>query len=369
MSKKLKVLMIADGIGGDIYDKALANALSRLNCNVRSFTWCQYFKNYQYKDDFKLNVYDSPDRFGFFKSIYYRAQNKFMFGPSVYAINKDILEAASEFKPDLVFVYRGTHVYPTTIRKLKKDFSCKVFGYNNDDPFSSRYPRYFWRHFLKAKNDYDHMFCYREKNIRDFADLGIKCTSLLRSYFLKERNFEIIGNIRYDVIFIGHFEDDGRDESIKKLIESGFKVRLYGSHWHNSKYYQLFVDYFGEDICPVFGESYNFALNEAKIALVFFSKFNNDTYTRRCFEIPAARRLMISEYSKDMDENLFSAGVEADYFESGEELLKKVRFYVDNQDEYDKVRVAGHNRLLSDGHEVEDRAVEILRVFNENSPY
>jgi len=48
--------------------------------------------------------------------------------------------------------------------------------------------------------------------------------------------------------------------------------------WENSKYYELFKSKIGE-IKPLYGEDYNKTINKAKIALVFLSKINNDTYT------------------------------------------------------------------------------------------
>ena len=45
----------------------------------------------------------------------------------------------------------------------------------------------------------------------------------------------------------------------------------------------------------------------------FFSRLNRDTYTRRCFEIPAAGTLMLCDYS-DHAATLFAPGREADFF-------------------------------------------------------
>lgn len=364
---KMKILVVADGIGEGIYDGAIANAFIDLGHQVKRFTWRHYFYNYQYKKEFKIKT--APSKFDFIKSIYYRVQNKFLIGPALYKINNDLVQTAEDFNPELIFIYRGTHVFKRTIKKIKNASGSKVFGYNNDDPFSEVYPSYFWRFFLESIPEYDHLFCYRHKNIIDLDRIGFNKTSLLRSYYLKNNNYPIAKDNLSDVVFIGHFEDDGRDKSIKSLIENGFKVELYGPHWDKSELYSYFVNYLGRYIEPVFGDSYNEVINDAKIALVFYSKRNHDTYTRRCFEIPATSKLMLAEYTKDMDDNLFKEGVDADYFRDDVELVSKVSFYLNNKNDYDRVSTSGCKRLFRDGHEVVDRAKEILRVYNNEVDY
>ncbi|MDQ7083778.1 MAG: glycosyltransferase [Sulfurovum sp.] len=163
-----------------------------------------------------------------------------------------------------------------------------------------------------------------------------------------------------DVVFIGHYEDDGRDEAIKLLIDNGIDLKLYGTEWDKSKYYDFFRDRLSE-IKPVYND-YNLALNSTKIALVFLSKLNNDTYTRRCFEIPATKTMMMAEYSDDLN-TMFSEGKEADYFKTKEELLGKVQYYLAHQDTLTEVSENGYQRLLRDGHEIRNRVKEVISTY------
>jgi len=355
----MKILIISDGHAASIYDGAFTRGFEELGHKVYKFTWKEYFKHYQYAT--KYQVDDNR-----LKSIYYRAQNKLTFGPALWKINKDIVTKTLEIKPDLVFIYRGTHVYPKSIQKIKEKVGCKVFGYNNDDPFSSAYPSYFWRHYKNGIKYYDHIFAYRYKNIDDYKDMKYEKVSLLRSYYLNDRNFYIehltTDKYKCDVIFVGHFEDDGRDEAIKLLIDNNIDVKLYGTLWENSKYFEFFEEKFGK-IVPL-SKDYNLGLNSAKIALVFLSKKNNDTYTRRCFEIPATKTMMISEYTDDLN-SMFKEGKEAEYFQNKEELLKKIQYYLSHENKLNTVGENGYKRLLNDGHEVVDRCQQILKVYNE----
>lgn len=353
----MKVLIVGD-YHSRLYEEAFYNSFKSLNFATEKFSWWQYFKGYQYGLEDKSDI---------LKKIYYKFQNKFLIGPTLFKINKDLYKKVQDFEPDLVFIYRGTHIWPQTIKKIK-DLGVVVFGYNNDDPFGKKYWKYVWRNFVSSIKLYDHLFVYRHKNAQDLSKLGYYNFSQLRSYYIKEDNYIIpnASNERFnaDVSFVGHFEDDGRDECLKYLIDNGVRVKIFGGEsWFNSRYYNFFINNLGK-ISNLNKVDYNLSLNCAKICLVFLSKRNNDTYTRRCFEIPAAGSLMLSEYTQDLD-SLFKQGVEADYFCSKEELLDKVKYYLDHDDARKKVASAGNERLLKDGHEVADRVKEIIKTYNQ----
>jgi spore maturation protein CgeB len=109
----------------------------------------------------------------------------------------------------------------------------------------------------------------------------------------------------------------------------------------------------------VWGEEYNKALCGAKVALCFLSKHNRDTYTRRCFEIPATRTLMLSERTEDLL-SLYKEGEEADFFSSLDEMTNKVKLYVEDEKRRQAVADMGYRRVMSDGHDVVSRMKQVL---------
>ena len=109
----------------------------------------------------------------------------------------------------------------------------------------------------------------------------------------------------------------------------------------------------------VWNEDYKKALCGAKIALCFFSKLNRDTYTRRCFEIPATGTLLLSEYSDDLA-SLYQEGEEADFFKNKEEMIQKIKLYLGNDDLRSRVAVNGNQRAIIDGHDIFSRMAKVL---------
>ncbi|PIZ32127.1 MAG: hypothetical protein COY40_00005 [Alphaproteobacteria bacterium CG_4_10_14_0_8_um_filter_53_9] len=350
-----KVLMVSDGHGGEIYDQALSRGFRDEGCEVVSFSWKGYFHHYQYADRY-------PTDGNRLKSFYYRLQNKLIFGPAVWKIQRDLLKYARRERPDLVFIYRGTHVWPSTLKRLTV-MGAHVVGYNNDDPFSDRYPFYFWRHFKRGLKHYTHVFAYRHKNIPELKAAGAPAVSLLRSYYLHTATRPIAKpELACDVIFIGHFEADGRDDLMMHLLNQGINLKLYGTSWKKSRHYEAFCQHMGGPIVPLYGEDYGAGLASAKVALVFLSKLNNDTYTRRCFEIPAVGTLMACEKTDDIA-SLFEPGKEVVLFENADDLAAQLKSLLATPDRLAAMAKAGHARLLADGHEVQDRAHQVLTTL------
>ena len=348
----MKVLVVGDGV--KIYSNAFFEAFKHLNHETKSFVWSSYFKG------------------SGIRSFFNKLQNKLLFGPIISSLNNDLLSLVKEFKPELIFIYRGQYIHPNTLSLLKQSGAI-LFSYHNDNPFKKKYNFFdIDRHYLNGLPYYDWIFSYRKENIIDYEKIGYQNSSLLRSYYLKNDNFFIEENYKNkftcDVLFIGHWEDDGRDEMVLSLARLGINIKVFGTEWNKSKNYPELQKYFG-NIVAIRGLNYNIALNSAKIALVFLSKLNRDTYTRRCFEITATKTFMLAEYTDDLN-SLYQEGLEAEYFRSISELLLKVEIYLNDDRHRNKIAINGYKQLIESGHESVDRVKEILqqykRLCNEN---
>lgn len=272
----------------------------------------------------------------------------------------------------MLFIYRGTHVLPESLRTIRGAVpSAIIAGYSNDDPFSPTASKRMWRHLLRSLPEYDIIFAYRHANVEQFLRAGARRAALLRSWFIPERMRPVTLTAdeqeRYgsDVTFIGHYEADRRVEMLKAIVDRRIRLRLFGpGKREGSGDWDRAVGAFAQmrhlvPVRAVWNEDYNRALCGAKIALCFLSKLNRDTYTRRCFEIPASGTLMLSEYTPDLA-TLFKEGVEAEFFRSEAELVEKVEYYLANEDARARVADAGRRRVIADGHDVVSRMREML---------
>jgi spore maturation protein CgeB len=344
-------ILVAGDWHSDLHEEPVYQALLTLGHQAHRFPWHRYYL---------------PAGAGRLAQLACRLQNRVLAGPLLTRINDDFLAAALEVRPEVLFVYRGTHITRNALQAVKRQLPNTVLiGYNNDDPFARDQSRLLWRHFLKAVPAYDLMCAYRSHNLADFQAAGARRVELLRSWFVPERNHPVelsgqeLQRFACDLVFAGHYEPDGRLELIEGLASlEGVDFRLFGPEWRGVAERSPVL----RRLAPVValaGADYNKALCGAKIALCLLSKLNRDTYTRRCFEIPAAGSFLLAEYSDDLA-SLFREGVEAEFFRSPGELGEKVRYYLAHDAERRAIAAAGRERVVADGHDVVSRMRTLL---------
>ncbi|MCG3775254.1 MAG: hypothetical protein JW395_2085 [Nitrospira sp.] len=351
-------ILIAGDWHSELHEEAIYRVFDQLGHQPIRFAWHQYFM--------------SAGLLAPLGSLLCRAQRKYLAGPLVSRLNNDLTTLAAAMVPDVIFVYRGSHIFPQTLRRIRAFVpNVLLVGYNNDDPFSSAYPRWQWRHFLNGLPEYDLVLAYRQSNIENLKAAGARQVELLRSWFMPERNHPVHlteeerRRFECDVVFIGHYEDDGRVECLEEVARSGYRLRIFGPGYDWDPVLSRSKVLTGHvPVQLVWGSEYNLALCGAKVALCFLSKTNNDTYTRRCFEIPASGTVLMSEYSDDLA-SLYHANREAVYFSSSEEMRAGLFRLLSDEDYRASVALAGTRRVWADHHDVRSRMQFVLGLIEQ----
>ena len=349
--EKIKFIIVGDGEHKDlgIYEDAIYFGFCNLGyTGARLFT----YKKYYFIEK------------SFFARIVNKIQSKLQFGPSIWRANQVLIRKCREYRPEFIFLYRARAIKAKTIKKIH-NMGIKILLYNNDDPFSHR-KWWYWREYRRSLRNCDIAFAYRKKNLMDYKKAGCRKRALLLPYYVKNRNYYIKHMESKDlnipeVVFLGHYENDGRIEYLKMLVDAGIPIGL-------PDFYD-YQEFFKENKNVLYldsrGDNYNKILNATKIALCFFSTLNSDTYTRRCFEIPPTKTLMIAPKNKDM-EMLFKENVEIVYYETKDELLEKVKYYLAHDEERKRIAENCYQRIKNAGHSAEDRARQIIKVYRSN---
>lgn len=295
-------------------------------------------------------------------------------GAAFLRLNKKLLNFVRQEKPDLTIFWRSTHILPNTIIKIK-DLGVVTISYNNDDPFGPQahgnvpwHHHFLWWWYLRCLQHFNFNFFYRKINCEEAKSYGAKHADVLLPYFLPWNDKPISLDIneknifKADVVFVGHYEADGRLGHLRALLDAGINVKLWGGHyWSPKNMGDLYKSL--APIVPVEGVDYRKALSGANICLCFLSKLNRDTYTRRCFEIPACGKVMLAERTDDLL-NMFKEDEEACFFSSSAELVKKTKWLLNNPELRLKIAKAGFNRVWSDGHDVNNRASWFLKAIS-----
>jgi len=276
-----------------------------------------------------------------FNTIFDKLQYKLRLGPLINEINREVLDAVLNDNYDFVFLQRPLIIKRSTIYKIKKSTNSKIICFHNDNPFHQKHHNIkYWR-FFSILSLCDLVYVYRPSNVSNAKQYGANNVKILLPYYVKGLH-DTENRIKKtnDVIFIGHFEDDGRDQIINYLIKNNIDVKVFGGKWEKSRTPSKFCN------PPIYGNNYVKEMQRSKISIVFFSKINKDVYTRRSFEIPATKTFMLSEYSTEIV-NLFKPGYEFDFFRDKEELYQKVVFYLKNDDLRKQMAERAYNRNIA----------------------
>lgn len=340
------------------YQEACSRSLESLGCQVLRFGWNDRFRRW-------IPGRSEP----VFRSLWLRAQMRAQAGPAVWRLRNELVRLTRSCEPDVVFFYNVQLIDTATIRAIKAAAPSAVLcQYANDNPFSLRAAPGLWRNFLRSIPEFHVHFAYRHGNIEEFQRRGAREVHLLRSYFVPEDDFPVpVGerDARFDcdVVFAGHYENDGRLEALEAVARAGYRLKLFGGGWAaglqrlaaNSPLRALYP------ITPVTGAEYRQAICGAKVALCFLSTLNCDTYTRRNFQIPAMGAPMLSQRTADLA-GLFEPEREASFFSSADELLGKLALLTGDLNLRRQMAEAGRARVWRDEHHVLGRMRQFLSV-------
>jgi spore maturation protein CgeB len=333
------------------WEEACSIALEDLGHEVIRFPWYEYFES------------------GLGKAEKYAA----LVGPITRRINQKLIQAVTENKADLLLVWTGVHVTAKTLERIRQlNPQCIIAAYNNDDPFSPKYTsaeapfnqKRLWKIFRSAIASYDMHFVFRPINVSEVLKVGAKEAHVLMPYYIPELHQPACStedqrhDLECDIAFIGHYEPDGREQYIRALVEAGIHTKLYGEKYWTQSVLGDLAEYFGE-VHPVYGVDYRNALSGAKIGLCFLSKLNRDTYTCRCFEIPACGTLLLSERTDDLT-RMFVEDEEAVFFSSQDELIEKVLWLKSHPEKIEQIAQAGMKRVRADGHSIDERMKKFM---------
>ena len=284
-------------------------------------------------------------------------------------LNKFLKDQTFIYKPDIIWVDKGVCILSDTLIEIKSLYpSLMIVHYNPDDPFGS-FGKGGWRYFISAIKSYDVHFIPRAVNFIDYKNNGAKNVIFnipTRGY---DNNIHkpypvnsITATFSSDVGFLGDFENE-RYHSLLKIANDGIKVRLSNS-WPSNKIHNNFI------ISPydVYGEEYAKAICGFKIGLGFLRKGNRDKHTSRIIEIPACGTFLLAERN-DETLKLFEEGIEAEFFDSDEELLDKVKFYLKNDTKRRQIALAGRERCIKSGYDYMNRMNHMLSQVADSRMY
>ena len=274
-------------------------------------------------------------------------------------INKRLINEVKHFNPEVLFIIKGNLIKPSTLRSIKNiNPNIILISWTLDDMYASHNRSLYYKNGL---NLYDHIFTTKSYNLTELNSLGAKKVHFLYQaysniYHIPCKQCEN-SKYKFDVLFIGTAEKE-RIDSLNYLAQNGIKINIYGGGWNKvnktTLHHNLVINAY-----DLVGSDYADAISCSKISLCFLRKINRDLHTSRSIEIPACKGFMLAERTNEHSD-LFEEGIEAEFFNSNEELLKKVNYYLLNEEKRQEVMEEGYKKCIEKDYSYDNMLERIL---------
>jgi len=277
-------------------------------------------------------------------------------------MNKKMVYLAVGTKPDIALVTGGHRITARTVRILKDKGACTVL-WTTDPPFN-------FQPIIDVAPLYDHIFCQgteavellNQSDIMNPHWLPVACDpDLHKPVTLSAEEKKLYGN---DVVFVGSYYPN-RIELLERLTD--FDLGIWGPGWeklHPDSPLQRFLR--GGQAGP---EVWLKIYSASKIIL---APHYQDPEKRlpvyqaspRIFEALACGAFVISDNQRDVF-SIFREGEHLGRFTDSNDLIEKVRHYLDHSEERKLIAAQGMREVLKN-HTYAHRIKKLLSIVSQN---
>ena len=346
MNKELKILYVAS-----MYDYGDKN-------RGHSFEHDNFYKTL-------IHMFDNISYFDYM-------DNYHQFGKE--RMNEMLLDVVNKEKPDFMFcVLSNEELDKDIIKYISEKTDTVTFNWFCDDDWRfDIYSRY-WAPCFNYVSTTSKEAYYKYKKI-GYDNAFMTQWACNHFYYQKLNLIE-----KYEVTFIG-LPHGNRREWVNNIISSGINLRYWGYRWKEiptniffkgfwffpkrikflKKLYEKTISNIKnstrisqEDMIKVF--------NQSKINLNLSMSSDKKTVELkgRNFEIPGCGSFLLTGYAPHLEE-YYEIGKEVVCFDSLEDLKEKINYYLKNEEEREKIALAGYLRTINE-HTYERRFSEILK--------
>ena len=281
-------------------------------------------------------------------------------GPVVDEINRAVLDAARDFRPDLLWAEKQEFLRVDTLDAIRR-LGTRLVHFTPDPYFTLGWKR--TRLMDAAMGAFDVLVYCKSYERSAYAAIGKPILYMPLGYCDEVHRPlpSADGQWNSAVGFLGGWEPR-RERLLHAIASSGADLRIRGGYWEFltdgrwTPRRQLILRQLagGERFSihrdellaaawkggEVYGDDYARALTGSKIGLGFLRAVCPDQHTTRTFEIPACGSMLLADRTVEHRE-FFDEGTEAEFFSSPDELLDKINFYGANESARARVAEAG----------------------------
>jgi spore maturation protein CgeB len=271
-------------------------------------------------------------------------------------MNRRLLSAAREASPDLsFFALFENEIEPETIRGVSRAGGPTVNWFADDhwrfDRFTRRYaPAFDW----SVTTDRDSLPKYR--------DIGYE-NAILSQWACNRYAYDRTADrVEYDVTFIGQAYGE-RPATVERLRAEGFDVRCWGFGWPEGR-----IEH--DEMVRVFGASrINLNLSSSfspparlpRRVIQWITGRREERRSQikgRTFEVPGSGGFLLTDRVAHLEDYL-TPGEEIGVFETPDDVVGQVRWWLEREEERAEAAEAGYRRVRAE-HTYDHRFAEIF---------
>jgi spore maturation protein CgeB len=264
------------------------------------------------------------------------------------AMNRELVELAAETRPDLTFFFLFEHeLFPETIAAVGREGRAPTLNWFADDHW--RFEG-FSRHYAPA---FDWFVTTDHGAVAKYRSLGLQGVLLSQWACNKYAYGKTANSLEHDVTFVGMPHGDRR-EVVERLRAAGYQVECWGRGWPAGRLSH-------DEMVHVFGSSrinLNLSNSSARRKGLRLRRPRPSQIKGRNFEVPGSGGFLLTERLPHLDE-YFELGREVAVFDSPEELVEQVGYWLAHPDERGAVAEAGYHRVLAE-HTYDHRFARIF---------
>lgn len=294
-------------------------------------------------------------------------------------MNAQLLRTVDKLHPDFCFFVLFTdEIKKETIKAITEKSGSITFNWFTDDHWRfNNYSRY-WAplfHWVST-TDSEAVELYKQIGYENI----IKTQWGFNHHIYK--NYDVPQN--YDVTFIGQVHSD-RKRIVQRLKKNGINIECWGKGWLNGRLNQdEMVKMFSQSKINLNFTHSSYTLKWKPIAKIFLNRRADDSFhmnsvmviTRnmmaltkkrrsqikaRTFEIPGSGGFLLSQDAGNLEE-YFVPEKEIAVFTDTDDLLDKIKYYLEHDEKREAIRQAGYQRAIRD-HSFEHRFIKIFQTM------
>jgi spore maturation protein CgeB len=274
-------------------------------------------------------------------------------------INKQFKQIVSEFKPEIIWVFKGMEITPTSLKWAKQQ-GIKLVNYNPDNPFIFTGKGSGNANITNSIDLYNFHFTYNLEIQNQLEEKHQAKTGFLPfAYDMSQEMYDDCAK-ELEIVkacFLGN-PDKIRAAFLEQLAAKGVVMDVYGNDWDKFISHKNITPH-----TPVYGNEQWKTLRKYRVQINLMRIHNEDSHNMRTFEVPGIGGIQVAPFTKE-HQLFFEEGKEIFLYKNEDECVAKINYLLALPNtQANELRTFARNAAIDKKHSYKDRAIQVLETL------